>query len=137
MTKLWPLKYQDRVWIPPQPDGTKYDCWDLVREIEREEFGRSLPPIIPVNYGAHALIRELQRNEELKNWSKVPKPKEGDIVQLGHAKYPHHVGVWTEIDGGKVVHCLEGSGTHIQTIESLEVNSWGHFSFWTPRHGAY
>lgn len=131
----WAEAYATKDWVPSNdPKGRpKYDCWDHVREVQREVFGRELDEIDPENYDIWALIKMLKENSEIGKWKQVDKPSEGDIVQLGHAKRPHHVGTWTKADGGKVVHCLEKAGVVAQSKLTLRMSGWGHLTFWTPK----
>lgn len=47
-----------------------------------------------------------------------------------HARHPSHVGVWVDVDGGGVLHCINGAGVVFQPIKALKAGGWGHLEFY-------
>lgn len=86
----------------------QYDCWHAVRLVQREQFGRDLPAV-QVGPGVG---RELMASGQSSAWRlRTPNeaPREGDIVEA-HRPDDLHVGVWSEEEGGGMLHCNSSSG---------------------------
>ena len=47
-----------------------------------------------------------------------------NIVILTQNKYPCHVGIYAEIDGGGVLHNMQGVGVVFQKLPELKMNGW-------------
>ena len=47
-----------------------------------------------------------------------------DVVLMRQAKNPVHAGLWLDIDGGGILHCVRGSGVVFQNIASLNLSGW-------------
>lgn len=60
----------------------------------------------------------------------VEKPQGGDVVLMRQAKNPVHAGLWLDIDGGGVLHCVRESGVVFQNIRSLNLSGWYLHSFY-------
>lgn len=115
------------------PDA--YDCSGLVRAVLRERAGIELP-MVPddIDRGdLRVLIRTLRDHGERANWVRVERPVDLAIVELSHGQHPHHVGIWLQIDGGGVLHALEGVGVIFSTRFSLGINGWRMLGFWVPK----
>ena len=121
----WAFDYIGLPWIRGD-----HDCWGFVRRVQLERFGRSVPAFDMDAYNSLACARAVAANPERINWQSVTTPKEGDCVLLAHAKHPSHVGVWVEVDGGGVLHCLQSSGVVFQSVKSLKASGWGHLEFY-------
>lgn len=46
------------------------------------------------------------------------------IVILTQNKYPCHVGIYADIDGGGVLHNMQGVGVVFQKLPELKMNGW-------------
>lgn len=58
-----------------QPNTVERHCWEWVREIQRDLFGRDLPPVlIPDRLNARELVRAFHGHEERARWQQVPLP---------------------------------------------------------------
>ena len=54
-----------------------------------------------------------------------PAPsRELDVVEMSLASRPHHVGVYLEVDGGRVLTSVEGAGVVAQSLGSLKLHGW-------------
>jgi hypothetical protein len=101
----WAHKYIGREWI-----NREHDCWAFTRTIQREQYGRDLP-FIDIDAGDVAsCVRAFNGHPEKQNWVAIDLPIDGDVLLMSQNKQPTHVGVWLEIDGGGVLHCIEKGG---------------------------
>lgn len=121
----WASAYIGAPWV-----AGEHDCWGFVRRVQRERYGREIPPFDVDAFNRLACARAVRDNPERSNWRQVAAPQEGDAVLLAHAKHPSHVGVWVEADGGGVLHCVEGDGVVFQTRKSLSACGWGRLEFY-------
>lgn len=120
----WATKYIGKPWVVASDGPDAYDCWGLVVEIHRRLHGRTLE-IIPVEENnLKALIRTIDAHPERKRWEIVHKPQEGDIALMRQSRHPIHVGVWLDVDGGGILHCIQGAGVVFQNLLSLGSTGW-------------
>jgi hypothetical protein len=57
-------------------------------------------------------------------------PSDGCLVLMGKREWPHHIGVYLDTDGGKIMHCLEHVGSAIDSVRSLKAAGWGLMKFY-------
>lgn len=120
----WTDAYRGRAWTK------EYTCGHLFVDVQREHFGLEVDIVDFDPLSVLSCVRALTRESaELGNWIKVDIPREGDAVQMSHAKNPHHLGVWIEADGGGVLHSLEGAGVVFMSRRSLRMNGWNIVAF--------
>lgn len=113
------LRYIGKPYSDTGDGPDEFNCWGLLRYIQKNEFGRDLPVI---TIGDAEETRRIH-NESLCNadYVVVSEPIHGDCVLLRGGDCPH-VGVYLEIDGGGVLHSLGGVGvvwTPMQRLNSL------------------
>ena len=111
------------------PDA--FYCWGLVRHCWRTRLGVELPLIEPANYGIRELVRTLATTPEFQAWRRTEQPAEMDVAVMGHAKHPHHVGLWVDANGGGILHAIEGAGVCFRTMPELRAEGWGFIELWS------
>lgn len=126
----WAAAYIGRPWVA----GT-HDCWAFFREVQRARFGREVPAYDVDSLDLLACARAVRDNPERFRWLPVEVPAEGDAVLLAHSRHPSHVGVWLGVDGGGVLHCVQGDGVVFQARRSLALCGWGRLSFYRWNEG--
>lgn len=82
-----------------------YDCMGFFRMIQRDHFGIAVPPVLVEESSDIRVIRDLFNRGEYGVWHAQKKPVHGDMVIVSR---PLHIGVWLDIDGGGVMHCVRG-----------------------------
>lgn len=132
MSEHWAAQYYRRhhpyVEGGEGPDG--YNCWGLVRHIQRAHYGRELPAVAHDIEVPRALVREV-----LCGWRRAERPSDGDGVIMRRPTEDLHVGVWLDLDGGRVIHCIEGAGVVLSTLLHLYLAGFGRIEYYTPGKG--
>jgi len=130
----WAEQYLGKPWVLGTSGPDTYDCWGLVRAVLREQFTIDVPAIIVPDCAGLAVVREamaqFQHHPELQRWQPVAAPRHGDGVQMSAARTPWHVGIWLDVDGGGVLHCLEGAGVIFTPPAALRNAGWRRCSYW-------
>lgn len=115
----WATKYIGQRW----KKGT-HDCWAFCRKVEREQFGIEIPDIEIDSNNILAVVRHLNGNQEKNNWVEVTDLQEGDVLYMSMGNQPHHVGIYVQIDGGGVLHCIEGAGVIFTKLADIAAMSY-------------
>lgn len=99
-----------------------FDCWAFFRHIQRLHYGIDVPLVQASDYDdAGEIVTLINGHEERGRWSPIATPRDGDGVIVHR---PLHVGVWLDVDGSGVLHCVRGSGV-IFTRDKV----WQHSGF--------
>ena len=101
-----------------------FDCWGLVRWVMAHRFQRELPAIPIEPDDLRAVLLAFRDHPERQRWAAVQEPDEGDCVLLRQSRHPIHVGVWLGVDGGGVLHAVEGNGVVFQRFRDLLNSGW-------------
>jgi len=95
-------------WAEGADGPCAYDCMSFARMIQGKHFGVQLDRIMIADYDdGLGLLALLNSCGERAHWAPVQAPQHGDVVV---ARRPFHIGVWLDVDGGGVLHCLRGAG---------------------------
>lgn len=98
------------IGLPHKP-GAKgpdaYDCWNLYVHLQETYFGKELPDApIGDEDACFAIFKEKCQSGE---WLQVSAPEHGDCALMRGGRWPH-VGTYLGIDGGGILHAMEGQG---------------------------
>lgn len=116
----WATNYLGLPWVKGQ-----HECGHFFCAVQKAQFGLDVQVIDADAMSLRSCIRALNgEHPEFQNWREVSDPQEGDCVRLSHSKHPHHVGVWVDVDGGGVLHCVEGAGVVFSTRRALKTGGW-------------
>jgi len=100
-------------------DRSGLDCWGLVTLVYEEVLGIMLPELPGITtQGVFAVSREIA-TQRTAGWTRIERPIECGIVGMSHNHALHHVGIWTDADGGKVIHCWKSSVV-ADTLDALK-----------------
>ncbi|MBF0355951.1 MAG: C40 family peptidase [Alphaproteobacteria bacterium] len=131
----WAFAYIGLPWSATGDGPGSFHCWALVRHVQKERFGRDLPAI-PNPEDLFAIAKHFRDHPERRRWAMAETPQEGDCVLMRQARYPVHVGIWLSVDGGKVLHAIQGLGVVAQSPASLAAHGWrveGYYRFMGDR----
>lgn len=123
----WAEKYIGEPWV-----AGVHDCWAFVRRVWAEQFGRDVPAVDVDACNKLACVRAFTGHDDRANWELIDTPYEGCAVLLSQSQHPSHVGVWVDVDGGGVLHCVEHIGVIFQTISSLRLSGWNKLEYYQP-----
>ena len=127
----WASNYIGKPWKSSCDGPDVFDCWGLVVDIYRRQYKKTLE-IIPVQENnLKALILTIDKHPERHRWELVFIPQEGDVALLRQNRYPIHVGLWVDVDGGGVLHCIQGAGVVFQSLQALELIGWKVDAYYT------
>lgn len=135
----WAAQYIGTPWQLGATGPDAYDCWGLVRHVQRQHFGREMPAL---TIGQTALqIRTPEQWRTLREllahtpWRCVAgKPGPGDIALMRTACGPH-VGVCIEADGAVgVLHATgvvdRGGAVVYSRANDLHELGYGRIEYW-------
>ncbi|WLE60229.1 C40 family peptidase [Burkholderia plantarii] len=106
-------EYIGRPWVSGGRGPDAFDCWGLLRWVQARHFGTELPDI-PDEAAATRALYHAQISSGA--WRVLSRPAHGSGVLLRDGDRPH-VGVYLGLDGGGVLHALDGVGV-IFTLRS-------------------
>lgn len=130
----WAAKYIGLPYVPGGREKDGVDCWGLLRLIYKEEMQLDLP-LLP-GVVDESLLAISRRFESASNWFEISAPEDGCAVAMSKHRFLHHVGIWAEADGGKVIHCWSVVATSsAETIRSLRVKGFKVIKFF--RYGLH
>ena len=108
------------------------DCWRFFRELSQKYYGRHVPE---VDVDLHNLKDIMQKidTEKKARWVQIYEPVDGCAVLMQRHRMPVHIGMWIDLDGGKVLHCAQGPGVCFQRLQDLKFDGWSSFTYWQYR----
>lgn len=116
-------------------------CWRLVREVQRDLFGRDLPLVMteaPPGIGGIRLKTKLfATHPERAAWQESREPVSGAIALMsrraGQPDNTEHAGVYLALDGGGVLHTDDPHGVVFDDLFTLrDLRGWSPI-FFIPR----
>lgn len=116
-----------------EPPG--YNCWSLVRHVQRAHYGRNVPLIAPQSLEVRELARLFDRHPELQHWQRLPDGAtvpDGAVCLMSHNRAPHHCGLWLDVDGGRVLHAERGAGVTAPDLATLRATGWRVVGWFVP-----
>ena len=119
MTTHWASDYIGQPYVRGEAD-----CWAFCRRVWAERFGLEVPAVEVNGSNLRAITRAISHHPERLLWNPVEIPAEGDAVLMAHNRFPSHVGIWIEADGGGVLHCADPQGVIFTTRAQLAAAGW-------------
>lgn len=119
-------------WVAGARGPEAYDCWGLFLAVQRQHFGLDLPEIPVDALDLRAVLDAFTAHPERQRWQPMSAAEEGDAVLMRQSRYPVHIGVWLDIDGGGLLHAVRHAGVVFQSLAALEAHGWrieGHYRF--------
>jgi cell wall-associated NlpC family hydrolase len=131
----WAIRYIGLPWVNGGQGPDSFDCWGFFRYVQKENYGISVPIIETDADDYRQVARTFADSQERAKWIRKQTPECGDAVLLAHARYPSHVGVYVDVDGGGVLHCVRGEGVVFSTMTALKLSGWGRIEIF--RHASH
>ena len=124
----WANRYLGKPWEKAAEGPHAYDCYGLVRAIYRDFLQIDLPLFDIAAMSPVAIRRDMHTEAGSGRWQPLDFDTEPlrdfDVLLMSYAKRAHHVGIWVEVDGGRVLHALEGAGVVAPSWHSLPMSGW-------------
>jgi len=120
----WSINYLGKTYIKGEND-----CWTVFCDVQNNVFDRNIQDL------AFGTINELSTRKEFLNnplrqrFKEVRIPVDGCAVFMSKGKYTSHIGTYLNIGEGRVLHCIEYSGTVIQSLSDLKAYGWNIVGF--------
>lgn len=117
----WVARYIGKPWEPGACGPEAFDCYGLVRAVYRDRYGIQMPALDASAVSALSCARAMRDYGDYGPWERVETAEDGGVIQMGHARRPHHVGIFV---GGRILHAVMGSGVVMQSLASLRMHGW-------------
>lgn len=127
MTPQDVIGYIGLPWIAGQRD-----CWLFFRGISEKHYDRTIPTVDVDVMDIRDVIHKVDAEKQAR-WEQIDRPEDGCAVLMSRNRYPVHIGMWLDIDGGKVLHCAQGMGVVFQNRQALAFDGWTGLTFWRYR----
>lgn len=126
----WAHQYIGRRWVSGGRGPEHFDCWGLCWWIAKTHFSREMP-IYALDPANRPLCgKAFESAAKGTEWLRLARPAEGCIVGLGRGSFLLHCGIYTEADGGLVLHAEEGSHVIAQSVQRLKADGWQRIEFY-------
>lgn len=110
-------------WVAGAQGPNAYDCMAFFRHVQCSHFDIDVPEIIAPDYDdPSALSSMFADHPERQRWTPIAKPIHGCAVLV---RRPMHVGIWLNLDGGGVLHCVRGAGVVFTSDSSWPASGFG------------
>lgn len=129
-TLHWAYQYIGTPWVNGAQGPDAFDCWSFFRHVQREQFGIEVPEYAIDANDFKKTATEFANSTERAAWLPAIVPSLGCAVLMAHCKFPSHVGVWLDADGGGVLHCVRGEGVVFSTLAHLKNSGWGRVEYY-------
>lgn len=130
----WAFDYLGKRWESGKQGPDAYDCWSLVRAINKSRYNRDLPEIIINANDTSEIIKTFSGHEEFNRWQLVDVPTEGDcVITKSSPENPEHIGIWIDVGAGRVLQCVYGAGVIAISLEATRKMIGQHIEFWRYR----
>lgn len=136
----WSARYVGLPWVPGADGPDAFDCWGLVREVQRTQYGRELPRlVIDVREAPPGQWGELRALVKHSPWRQIDGSwADGDILVMLNARGLPHVGVVVARERLCILHAtgeLDERGfpkgsVCIDPIAELGASGFGHIDAW-------
>ena len=121
----WAAQYIGEPYVPQEND-----CWAFCRRVWHTHFGLDVPVVAVNGTNLRAITRAFSYHPERDLWQPVESPIEGDAVLMAHSRFPSHVGIWVDADGGGVLHCQDPLGVIFSRRDALARAGWARLQFY-------
>lgn len=107
-------------WVSGARGPDAFDCWGLVWHVYRTVLGIELDVHPGVDAKSTWDVARLVAGQLSRSvWTALLRPEPLCVVTMSANLAAHHVGLWLPLDGGVVLHSMDGRNTTAQTLVSL------------------
>lgn len=129
----WAAQYIGFPYLEGGRGAGGVDCWGLLCLVYAQEFHTILPLIPGVTANNVALFNTMLQRQVLREWVEVDMPSDGCAVAMSQKQAIHHVGLWVDADGGKVIHSWKQQKVIADTLRTLKLKGMKTIKFYRHR----
>jgi cell wall-associated NlpC family hydrolase len=130
----WTDPYKGKPWVAYTTGPHSFDCWGLACAVLADDghiVDRHLEvDVEDVSGFDSAVLAEISSG----SWRRVDvsqdHPRERDVVLMARADLYNHVGIYTEANGGRILHCRKGPGVCLEPLQKLQRLGLQKFEYW-------
>jgi cell wall-associated NlpC family hydrolase len=107
----WVRPYIGKPWRNGARGPDAFDCWGLLWHVYYFYLNTTLPIYPGVDAKDGELVARMvdaETQDFSTGWTEVSEPKEFDGVAMGRANIYSHIGIYTDGNGGMIVHANDG-----------------------------
>lgn len=124
------LDYLGQPW-----SALAFNCWGLVRQVYARERGVELPPVAVDPHDYRALCGAFAGHDARSLFQRIEAPAPLCVVALGRrGEILDHVGVWVDVDGGRVLHNDHPTGVVCQRLIDMRRAGWRVLGYYDLRN---
>lgn len=112
---------------------TEFDCYGLVWYINFHYHGVDLPRFDDMDGQLARINATIQGQALSEDWQQVKEPQDFDLVLMRRAGDAYHVGIWFNVDGGKVLHATP-QGVLCNDLGGLRRMHFQHIQYYRHAH---
>jgi len=127
MDTQWLTECLGKPWRAYATGPDAWDCYGLVVHGFDQLHGVRLDRHIDVpTKQPTAFMRAVAAEISTGKWQQIPNPAHGCVVLLATGTRFSHIGLWLDINGGRLLHSREGCGVclegraHLSTYNTVE-----------------
>lgn len=129
MNNLWVADVIGKHWKQYATGPEYFDCWGVVCFGFKQKFDLDLDRHLEIpTANPKSFHRVVAKEIKTGNWQQVQQPEDGCLVLMSAARLWHHVGMWLDINGGRVLHSRDGIGVSLDNRH--ELNNFNKVEFW-------
>ena len=133
----WLLPLLNKPWRAYATGPKAYDCWGVVYAAFPHVVGASVKRHLDVKSNCPRAFEKAVADEIATGaWEQIPEPEHGCLVLLGTGAELRHVGLWLAINGGRMLHSIEGAGVQLDGRAHLSnyhrIEYWRYVGFKPP-----
>jgi len=129
----WIAKYIGLPYLSGGRDVQGVDCWGLIFLVYPQEFQIELPTLPGISAQAPLGIHRTLTEHAEQDWKELQYPVDGCVVAMSQKEAMHHVGLWANADGGKVVHSWKGDRVIADTTLKIRLKGFRKLKFYQHR----
>ena len=113
MSMHWALPLIGRSWVLVDTGPASFNCWGLVRHVQRERFDREMPPLSIGDAQSPEQLKSIQQLARRSKWKRQVHvtPEDGAILLMDSLE-GSHVGVAILVDSQPHILHAVGSVVH-------------------------
>lgn len=130
----WTDPFKGKPWVAYTTGPDSFDCWGLACAVLSDDghlVNRHLDVDVDDVRGFDAaVLAEISSGQ----WRKIEIWKEPlqerDVVLMAKSDLYNHVGIYTQANGGRILHCRKGPGVCLEPLHKLHRLGLQKFEYW-------